>query len=269
MELLHIRNATLKINYGGHTFLIDPYFAEAGSQPSFAGKANNPTVPLPLHTDEILMGVDCVLVSHLHPDHFDEAAQAAIPRDLPIYCQPEDVYTIRSAGFLAVHPVPDQVQLGEITLTRTPGQHGTGSILPLMGVVSGFVFQHPGERTVYWCGDTVWYEGVQQNIDRYQPSLIVCHAGANKFFKEHNVFGPAYTGDSDVLIMDAAQVSRLCDYAPDSQVVATHVGALDHETVTRAELRAALKKSVDSDQLFIPEDGQTLVFDQPLKTSQP
>ncbi len=262
MELQLIRNATLKINYAGSTFLIDPYFAEAGTQPSFAGKAKNPTVPLPMSTEEILKGVDYVLISHLHPDHFDEAAQAIIPKDLPIYCQPEDSETIRAAGFHAVHPIEDQVDIGGIRLSKTQGQHGTGSILPLMGEVSGFVLSHKNEKTFYWCGDTIWYEGVKENIDWYQPEVIVCHAGANKFFQAHNVFGPAFTGDSEVLIMDAAQVSDLCHHAPESQVVVTHVGALDHETVTRAELRAALKKNIGSGQLFIPEDGQSLVFDQ-------
>ena len=35
MEVTQIRNATLKLNYGGKTFLIDPMLSKKGELPSF------------------------------------------------------------------------------------------------------------------------------------------------------------------------------------------------------------------------------------------
>jgi L-ascorbate metabolism protein UlaG (beta-lactamase superfamily) len=36
MQLQLIRSATLRIEYAGHTFVIDPYLAAKHSRPSFA-----------------------------------------------------------------------------------------------------------------------------------------------------------------------------------------------------------------------------------------
>ena len=40
--------------------------------------------------EEILDGVELVVVSHLHADHFDPVAQSMVPKHLPLICQPGD-----------------------------------------------------------------------------------------------------------------------------------------------------------------------------------
>ena len=77
MKLQLIRNATLKLEYGGRTILIDPFFAARHSRPSFTWRSLNPLVDLPVHIDTILSGVELVVVSHLHADHFDPAKREA------------------------------------------------------------------------------------------------------------------------------------------------------------------------------------------------
>ena len=44
----------------------------------------NPMVDLPEPIEDIIAGVDTVIVSHLHADHFDEVAKERLPKDLPI-----------------------------------------------------------------------------------------------------------------------------------------------------------------------------------------
>ena len=62
-------------------------------------------------------------------------------------------------------------------------------------------------------------------------------------------------------LRDAEQTIAVCKMAPKSIVVATHMEALDHGTVSREDLRIhAQKNGISKDQLLIPEDGQTLVF---------
>nr|MDJ0757268.1 MBL fold metallo-hydrolase [Ardenticatenaceae bacterium] len=80
MNLQLIRNATLRIKYAGQTILIDPYLANKHTLPSYAGKSKNPLVDLPLPAAEVVAGVDLVIVSHLHGDHFDQAAQDLLPK---------------------------------------------------------------------------------------------------------------------------------------------------------------------------------------------
>src|SRR5262245_2134268 len=106
MKIQQIRNATLVIEYAGTKFLIDPLLAEKGTYPGFEGTANshlfNPTAALPLPMDEIL-NVDAVIVTHTHPDHWDEAAKALLPKHLPVFAQHEqDRELIKSQGFTDV-----------------------------------------------------------------------------------------------------------------------------------------------------------------------
>lgn len=261
MKIQHIRNATLRINFGGKSFLIDPYLGDIHSQPSFAGKSLNPTVGLPVPANEVIEGVDYVIISHLHLDHFDEAAKSLLPKNIPILCQPEDQKAIVADGFKNVLSVSSSIQLGDISIHRMAGQHGNGSIGELMGTTSGFVFMHHDEKTLYWIGDSIWCESVQETISDYVPEIIVCHAGGNRFFKEYPIFANAFVGDSEPVIMDADQVVRLSYYALDSIIIATHMGALDHETVTRGSLRAfAASEGISSDRLLIPHDGEMFKF---------
>ena len=80
----HIRNATGKLTYNDTTFLIDPFFAAKNSFPGFEGTFNSqqrvPLVDLPKSVNEILNDVDAVVVTHTHPDHWDEAAAKALTK---------------------------------------------------------------------------------------------------------------------------------------------------------------------------------------------
>jgi L-ascorbate metabolism protein UlaG (beta-lactamase superfamily) len=261
MKIQLIRNATLRINFGGKTFLIDPYLADPYSQPSFSGKSLNPTVALPMPVNEIIKSVDYVVISHLHPDHFDDAAKSLLPKEISIFCQPEDREDIVQAGFQNVKAINDSFRIGDIYIHRILGLHGNGRIGELMGIVSGFVFRHKNEKTLYWIGDSIWHNNLQEAIFKFNPEIIVCHAGGNRFFKEQPIFGDAFSGDSEPVIMDANQVVQLSYYALTSKIIATHMGALDHETVTRNSLReVTMLAGFQPDRLLIPYDGETLKF---------
>lgn len=82
MKLQLLRNATLKLDYAGSMILIDPDFGPKHSRPSFTGRSPNPMTELPVATGDILAGVEIVIVSHLHADHFDKVAQDLVPKHL-------------------------------------------------------------------------------------------------------------------------------------------------------------------------------------------
>lgn len=247
MRLRFLRNATQRLRYAGRELLLDPYFAPKHSRPSFAGRSPNPLVDLPSPPAEIMAGAELVIVSHLHSDHFDPEAQRLLPKDLPVFCQPGDEDAIRAHGFERVTPVEGNVTWNGITLTRTPGQHGTGPELAEMGAVSGFVFQAPGEPTLYWTGDTILYPPVHEVLARFRPDVIVTHSS-----------GAMWKG-SGPIVMDAAQTVAVCRVAPQSRVVAIHLDSLDHGEVFRETLRAQARAAgIPDAQLLIPEDGETL-----------
>lgn len=249
MEIQQIRNATMKITYAGRKFLTDPLLAPKHSYDPFAGKSPNPTTDLPCPVEEVVYDIEAILVSHVHTDHFDRAAKELLPKEIPLFCQPSDVEKITSKGFQSVRPIEMSYTWEGVTVTRTNGQHGTGDWGERMGNVSGFVLQAENEPTVFWVGDSIWCEPVEQVVKDFRPDIIITHSGGAKF------------PDSDPIIMDAEQTIAVCQAAPNAVVVAVHLEALDHCPVTRADLRSMAEKAgITSRQLVIPADGELFSF---------
>jgi L-ascorbate metabolism protein UlaG (beta-lactamase superfamily) len=251
MQVQLIRNATMRFTYAGHTFLADPDLAPKHSRRSFTGTSPNPLVDLPVSAQEVIDNIEMVIVSHLHQDHFDSVAQTLLPKNLPVFCQPGNEAALASQGFEHVTPIENQVAWNGIAISRIDGEHGSGPVLSDMGKVSGFVFQHEGEPTVYWAGDTILCDVVEQAIIRYQPDIIITHSSG------------AVWGDNVLIVMDAAQTLNVCQFAPESRVMAIHLDSLDHGTVSRASLKAtATAAGISPSQLLIPQDGETLTLEK-------
>ena len=128
MHLTLVRNATLIVELAGKRLLVDPMLDDAGARPPIEGTRNpapNPLVPLPIPADEVVRGIDAVLVTHRHRDHFDGRAERLVPRDVPVLCQPEDEQALRELGFDA-RAVDDELAWDGIHVTRAPARHGTG-----------------------------------------------------------------------------------------------------------------------------------------------
>lgn len=249
MKLQLIRNATLRITYAGRQFVTDPFLASKHTISSFAGKSPNPLVDLPCTPEEVVGGVETAIISHLHPDHFDPLAQQLLPKEIQVFCQPGDEFMLAGMGFQNVRAIQNSINWQGIKLTRTPGQHGTGFWAEQMGNVSGFVFQAEEESTLYWAGDTIWYEAVEEVITDFKPDIIITHSGGARF------------GDDDPIIMDAEQTIAVCKAATEAIVIAIHMETLDHLTVSRTDLRTlAESEGIKLNQLLIPADGETLSF---------
>ena len=235
MRLTLVRNATVLVEIGGTRILVDPMLDDAGARPPIENTANpvpNPTVPLPFPAEDVVQGIDAAIVTHRHRDHLDERAEELLPRDVPIFCQPDDEEALRGLG-LDARAVDESTNWDGIRITRTPGRHGTGRIAEALAPVSGFLFDD-----LYIVGDTVWYEGVEQTIARHRPRVAVVNAGGAEFL------------ESDLIIMGIDDVREVAAHVP--TVVAVHLEALNHCFLTRAELRAALPA------VLVPEDGETL-----------
>ncbi|PWW05158.1 L-ascorbate metabolism protein UlaG (beta-lactamase superfamily) [Paenibacillus cellulosilyticus] len=246
MRMQLIRHATLWLDYAGTTFLVDPMFSDQGANPPIMNSDNerrNPLVPLPDELDAWL-APDAVIVTHLHPDHWDTAAIQALSKSSTIVCQPGNSEAIRTAGFADVTEVAESFTFQGITIHRTDGQHGTGEIGQLMGQVSGFVFQVDGEPTLYIAGDTIWCDDVQNTLDAYKPDHTVVNAGGARF-----VVGDAIT-------MDAEDVIQVVQYAPYTRVIAVHMDSINHCHATRDVLRAELAEHDLLEKVAIPGDGE-------------
>jgi L-ascorbate metabolism protein UlaG (beta-lactamase superfamily) len=235
VRLTLVRNATLIVELDGKRLLVDPMLDDTGARPPIENTRNqvrNPTAPLPLPAEEVVRGVDAVLVTHRHRDHLDARAEELLPRDLPVFCQPEDDEALRELG-LDARPVADELEWDGVRIARTPARHGTGRIAELLAPVSGFVLDD-----LYLTGDTVWYEGVAETIERYLPRVAVANAAGAEFL------------EGGLIVMGLDDLRELAARVP--TVVAVHLEALNHCFLTRDEIRSALP------DVLVPEDGETL-----------
>ena len=260
VQLQQIRNATVKITYADTTFLIDPMLSKKGAYPGFEGTyrstLRNPLVELPMSEQDVLAGVDAVIVTHTHLDHWDDAAQQLLPKDIPLFTQHQaDATMIREQGFSNVQVLSDKAEFGGVTLSKTGGQHGTDEMYAVpevataLGEAMGVVFEAPGHKTLYLVGDTIWRDEVDQALAQYDPQIVVINAG---YATMDDFKGAIIMGKDDVL--------RASQAAPDATIVATHMDAINHMFQSRKELRQYVQEKRIQDRVEIPEDGATINF---------
>ncbi|MGE6366299.1 MBL fold metallo-hydrolase [Bacillus paramycoides] len=253
MNIQQIRNATIVVEYAGKKFLIDPMLAEKGTYPSFPNAQrqdqNNPLVSLPTSIENIIQNIDAVIVTHLHYDHWDDAAKEVLPKEIKIFAQnEEDATEIRNDGFRNVEVLQEDTVFEGIQLIKTKGEHGRGKILELTGLVCGIVFTHSAEKTLYVAGDTVWYEAVQEVIDTHKPEIIVVNAGDNQFFE----------GGS--LIMGKDDVYEVHKAASNVKIIAVHMEAVNHWALSREELKNFIHEKRITSNVLVPDDGESYTF---------
>jgi L-ascorbate metabolism protein UlaG (beta-lactamase superfamily) len=255
-----IRNATVKVTYGDTTFLVDPMLAPKDAYPGFPGtyrsELRNPLIDLPMAAQDVIKDVDAVVVTHTHLDHWDEAAQKQLRKDLPLFAQDEaDAGVIRAQGFTDVRVLGQNAEFGGVSLSQTDGQHGTDAmyaspeLAKVLGNVMGVAFQAPGQKTVYVAGDTIWRSEVEQALNTYSPDVIVLNTGY-----------ALASGFEGSIIMGKEDTLRAYQAAPKASVVAVHMDTVNHGALTRTDLRAYVQEKGIQDRVLIPADGETLKF---------
>lgn len=251
MRIQQIRNATLKIQYGDQTILLDPWLQDQGTgfsasavRPEMRG-VRSPLNALPMTPDEILDGVDFCLVTHIHPDHF---TPDYLPKGMRIIVQnEEDRQEAKSMGFENVSAFEgDTINLGSVAITKVPAIHGDNEgLVKQMGIGSGYILS--GERkTLYIAGDTVYCSKVGETLKKYTPDVIAvncCEA----------------TTPYGRLIMNLSDVEAVCRQAPEALVVATHLDSVNHALITSREVKDFAREH-GLKNLFVPQNGEQLLL---------
>ena len=245
MKLKLFRHATMLLSYAGKTILTDPLLAGVAEMPAIDNSPRprpNPLVALP---DAEMIGLaEAVLLTHCHRDHFDQQAKEKLCKTLPLFCQPSDCETLREADFKNVLPVQDEIIWQGIRIRRTPGRHGHGETAKAMGCSSGYLLEAAGEEKIYITGDTVWYEEVAAVLEKERPGIIIAYAGAATFLQDRPI------------TLDETDMQKLFAAAPWAKVVAVHMEAFNHCLLERA----ALRRVIADPRLYIPQDGESIVF---------
>ena len=253
-----IRNATLKISYAGTIFLIDPMLAPKGAYPGFEetyrSELRNPLIDLPASISEIIKGVDAIIVTHTHLDHWDDAAQKFIPKHFPLFVQNEqDAKLIQSQGFTNIRILDNNTLFNDIHLTKVGGQHGTDSMYAVpdlakrLGDTMGVIFHAKGFKTLYIAGDTIWCDETTRVISNYKPEIIILNTG---YARLKNFSGSIIMGKDDV--------KHAYQTASNAIIIATHMDAVNHAMLTRKKLREYITKEGINDRVLVPNDGETI-----------
>lgn len=260
MKFQQIRGATTKITYAGKCFLVDPFFAEKDAFPPFGScfrpELRWPTSPLPFSPEEAMHGIDAVIMTHFHPDHFDEYAAKALPKDIKFFAQDEwDADIVKKLGFTNVETLEySGSKFGEAELCKTDCVHGDPEktkrfydAFGIRGKASGVVFKNPGEKTFYLAGDTIWADCVRRALGRYSPDVVAVNAAGAQFL----------TGG--LIIMGTDDVLKVREAAPEALIIVSHMDAVPHASVSRADMRRFIEAE-HLENIAVPEDGEILTL---------
>ncbi len=260
MKIQQVRNATLKITFGGKTFLIDPWLMEKGAMGTFADKPFRclspekenipmPMCGLPLPLEDVLAGVDAYVITHIHPDHIDmgpDGIGTPLDRDVPVFVQDNaDADILLKNGFRDVTVLYENSSFGNVRLIKTPGRHGTK--IP-MCPTCGVVFRAEGEKPLLIAGDTIWYDGVKNALLQHRPDIVVVNACAAEFI----TYGR--------LIMDDLDVRKVGECLPEAVIVVSHMDNVAHASITREDMKVRLADLFAKSSVVMPEDGETVEF---------
>ena len=252
MKIRLIRNATCIINMGGKTILLDPMLAPKDAfdpMPWTSNGIRNPTVDLPVSEHELeteLAKVDLVLLTHLHPDHWDQDAAVKIRKQTLIICQPGDEHVLINQGFKNVMPADKELEVFGIKILQTKAIHGEGEIGAAMGNAIGFVLEYRANK-LYITGDTIWCPEVKEALTLHKPQFVLANCGGAKF------------DAGEPVIMDLDQIKSLTNHYAGT-LICIHLEALNHCYTKRADLINFFKDADYAGSWFVPEDGQEVIL---------
>jgi L-ascorbate metabolism protein UlaG (beta-lactamase superfamily) len=132
----------------------------------------------PTPDPEAIGPVDCMVISHAHPDHFHRASLRAV-QGAPLIVVPRglgDRLGRRLGGRLAGAGRPvrevtvgDPVEVGGVRITAVPARHGRWPLHPGTRAL-GYLIE--GSQSVYFAGDTAIHPAMARLAGRVDVALL-------------------------------------------------------------------------------------------------
>jgi L-ascorbate metabolism protein UlaG (beta-lactamase superfamily) len=244
LKLTLVGGPTAVLEYAGMRWLTDPALSPPGEYAGGLVKTTGPAIE-----PDALEPIDVVLVSHdHHSDNLDPAGREFLPRAGRV------LTTVAGAERLAGNAVGlepwSSVEVGQVTVTAVPAQHGPIGPEDPNGPVIGFVLRAAGEDTVYVSGDNASLDVVRTIAERVgRVDVAILFAGAVQVSRR---FDGAYLTLSSDRAAEAAKLLGVRAALP------VHFEGWTHFTQGAAELRAAFAGNSVSDLLVLAERGETV-----------
>ncbi len=108
---------------------------------------------------EVVERIDAILISHLHPDHFDPPSIRKLGKDTRVIAPAGSARLLRRYGFKQVDEVAagDWAEIGDARINAVPVEHD-GRRYPVGARVPALGYEVQGESTVFFAGDTAPFD---------------------------------------------------------------------------------------------------------------
>jgi L-ascorbate metabolism protein UlaG (beta-lactamase superfamily) len=249
LAITYIGGPTALLEFGGVRLLTDPTFDPAGGQyPS--GKAILRKLSGPALNPEQLGPIDYVLLSHDHHfDNLDHAGRAALAGARTVLTTPEGAARLggNSVGLDTWQGIDLASPQGcALRVIAAPARHGPAGLS--RGAVTGFVlfFADAAGQPIYFGGDTVWYEGVDEVARRFSIRAALLNLGAARVPE----VGPFH------LTMTAAEAVQAARAFADAAIVPLHYEGWAHFSEGRDRIAQSFAGAGMADRLHWLEAGK-------------
>lgn len=209
--------------------------------------------PAPFDTS----GIDLLLISHLHADHFDGAAKSFLQKQLPAITPASNRDMLVQWGFRNTRGLPwaDTAQLvkGADTLRIIAVKARHAAEEPLnseLGEVNGYVLEYRSGRAryrIYWSGDTVWFDDLQSLLQYGRIDLFIPHMGA--------VGADGHIGRRGLNTDETLQIIRLLQPA---RIIPVHHTTFTHYVEPVAVLYNAVRKTSFRKKIVAVREGTVI-----------
>ncbi len=190
-SLTFVGTATTVLRLGGFTVLTDPNFLRRG-QRAYLGRGlwtRRVTEPAFGVTD--VPPLDCIVLSHLHGDHFDRVARRGLARSTPLLTTPHAARRLSRKGFTTtgLDTWDDHVLrrgAESLRVQSLPGVHARGLLGRVLPPVMGSLLEYraAGEGDpyrIYLSGDTLTGDHLDQVREHCpQIDVAVLHLGGTR-----------------------------------------------------------------------------------------
>ena len=263
-SLTFVGTATTVLRLGGFTVLTDPNFLHRGERAylGYGLSSRRRTDPMAIPDD--LTGLDAVVLSHLHGDHFDRRARAQLPRSVPIATTGPAERRLQKWGFSAATALGTwdswTTTRGDelLRVTAVPGRHGPPLLHRALPPVMGSILElERGGRTqlrIYQTGDTLCGAYLRPIHERYPDiDAMLIHLGGTRIAGVLVTLDAEQGADVVELIRPALTVPVHYD---DYGVFRSPLSHFQH-TMRARGLDASLRVVLRGETTALPESSRT------------